>query len=155
VVILQDSREQRPFAFTGYDACVVVEGLPSADYSLPGFQDRVGIERKAVDDLIACMMGENRVRFSKELRRLSTYDLAVVVVEASMEDISQHRYRSDMRPHAVLQSVLAMQVRHKVPFLWCGNRVGAEYVTFWTLAKFMREVEERFKAATKGQERAA
>lgn len=134
---------------------MVVEGLPSADYSLPGFQDRVGIERKAVDDLIACLMGENRVRFEKELRRLSTYDLATVVVEASMEDISQHRYRSDMRPHAVLQSVLAMQVRHKVPFLWCGNRAGAEYVTFWSLAKFLREVGERWKAATKAQKRAA
>ena len=55
-------------------------------------------------------------------------------------------YRSEMKPHAVLQSVIAFQVRYTVPFLFCGDRAGAEYTTFWLLAKYAREIEERIIA---------
>ncbi|PSH02669.1 MAG: hypothetical protein CXZ00_16275 [Acidobacteria bacterium] len=147
--IIADTREQRVFTFAKYETEVERAALPTADYSLPGFEDRVGIERKAVDDLIACMMGENRVRFEKELRRLSSYELKAVVVEASMRDVADGLYRSEMKPHAVLQSVFAFQVRYAVPFLFCGDRAGAEYTCFWLLAKFAREIEERFKQASK------
>ncbi len=152
--IVVDSREQRPFPFTRYEADVERAALPTADYSLPGFEDRVGIERKELGDLVGCLMGANRERFEKELRRLSAYDLKAVVVEASMRDVADGFYRSEMKPHAVLQSVLAFQVRYAVPFLWCGDRAGAEYTTFWLLAKYAREIEERMKALTKAQAKA-
>jgi ERCC4-type nuclease len=152
--IVVDSREQRPFPFTRYEADLERAALPTADYSLPGFEDRVGIERKELGDLVGCLMGANRERFEKELRRLSAYDLKAVVVEASMRDVADGLYRSEMKPHAVLQSVLAFQVRYGVPFLWCGDRAGAEYTTFWLLAKYAREIEERMKALTKAQARA-
>lgn len=51
----------------------------------------------------------------------------------------------------MLQSVFAFQVRYAVPFLFCGDRAGAEYTTYWLLAKFAREIEERMKALTKAQ----
>jgi ERCC4-type nuclease len=28
-----------------------------------------------------------------------------------------------------LQSIIAFQVRYRVPFLWCGSRTAAEYTT--------------------------
>jgi len=149
--IIVDTREQRPFHFAKYEAEAERAALPTADYSLPGFEDRVGIERKELGDLVGCLMGANRERFEKELRRLSAYELKAVVIEASMRDVADGLYRSEMKPHAVLQSVLAFQVRYSVPFLWCGDRAGAEYTTFWLLAKFMREIEARFKTATKAQ----
>jgi len=68
------------------------------DYSLPGFEDRAAIERKSLNDLIGCLMGSNRQRFERELARGRHYDLFAVVVEASLADVSQGRYRSDMKP---------------------------------------------------------
>ena len=149
--IVVDTREQRPFPFTKYEAEVERATLPTSDYSLPGFEDRVGIERKELGDLVGCLMGSNRERFERELRRLSTYELKAVVVEASMRDVADGIYRSEMKPHAVLQSVFAFQVRYGVSFLFCGDRAGAEYTTFWLLAKYAREIEERMKALTKSQ----
>jgi ERCC4-type nuclease len=143
--ILIDSREQTPFTFSGYEVATEPAALPVGDYSLPGFQDRVAIERKELNDLVGCLMGENRQRFERELAKARPYDLFAVVVEAALEDVSRGRYRSEMKPHAALQSLCAFQVRYRVPFMWAGNRRGAEYLTFSFLAKYLRELEERFK----------
>lgn len=149
--ILIDSREQLPFSFAGYEVSLEVAALPTGDYSLPGFQDRVAVERKAIDDLVGCLMGSNRERFERELARGRHYDLFAVVVEASLADVSQGRYRSEMKAKAALQSIIAFQVRYRAPFIWAGNRTGAEYVTYSLLAKYLREIEERYKAAMKHQ----
>jgi DNA excision repair protein ERCC-4 len=126
--------------------------LPAGDYSLPGFEDRAAVERKTLNDLVGCLMGKDRTRFEKELTRGRAYDFFSVVVEASLEDVSRGRYRSEMKPHAALQSIIAFQMRYRVPFVWAGGRSGAEYYTYWTLAKYLREIEERYKQATKAQE---
>ena len=149
--IVADTREQRPFPFAKYEVEVERAALPTSDYSLPGFEDRVGVERKELSDLVACCMGANRERFERELRRLSCYDLKAVVIEASMRDVADGLYRSEMKPHAVLQSVFAFQVRHGVPFLFCSDRAGAEYATHSLLAKYAAEIESRMKQLTKAQ----
>jgi DNA excision repair protein ERCC-4 len=153
--ILIDTREQMPFSFKGYEVDPEPAALPVGDYSLPGFQDRVSIERKSLDDLVGCLMGKNRERFERELARGRHYDLFAVVVEAPLSDLSQGRYRSEMKAHAALQSIIAFQVRYRVSFVWAGNRAGAEYITHGLLAKYLREIEERYKRATKAQEQAA
>jgi hypothetical protein len=50
-----------------------------------------------------------------------------------------------MKAHAALQSIIAFQVRYRIPFVWAGNRAGAEYMTFSFLAKYLREIGERYK----------
>lgn len=149
--IIIDTREQRPFDFTKYDVETVRAALPAGDYSLPGFEDRAAVERKSLDDLIGCLKGENRERFERELARLRVYDLAAVVVEASLDDVSKGRYRSEMKAHAVLQSVFAFHVRFAVPFLFCGNRAGAEYATYSLLQKYVCEIDKRYQQLSKGQ----
>jgi ERCC4-type nuclease len=153
--IIVDSREQAPYPFTGYDATPEVAALPVGDYSLPGFEDKAAVERKSLEDLIGCLMGSNRDRFERELARGRSYEAFVVVIEGSMADVAEGNYRSAMQPHAAMQSIIALGVRYKVPFLWCGSRAAAEYCTFWTLQKYLREIGERFKVATKAQEAAA
>ncbi len=150
--ILVDSREQRPFTFAKYGVETEVVTLPAGDYSLPGFTDRVAIERKELNDLIACLMNENRERFERELHRARHYDLFAVVVESSLADVSRGRYRSEMKAHSAMQSLATFQVRYRTSFIWAGNREGAEYVTYSLLAKYLYEIENRFKQATKGQE---
>jgi ERCC4-type nuclease len=146
--ILIDTREQLPSDFTRYGAITERATLPVGDYSLPGFEDKVSIERKAIDDLISCLMG-GRDRFERELAKGRYYDLFAVVIEGSMEDISHGRYRSNMKPQSALQSVFAFQVRYRVPFIWAGNRAGGVYATHSLLSKYLYEIEQRYKQATK------
>jgi DNA excision repair protein ERCC-4 len=153
--ILIDTREQMPFSFKGYAVDLEPATLLVGDYSLPGFQDRVSIERKSLDDLVDCLMGKDRDRFERELARGRHYDLFMVVVEASLADVSQGRYRSEMRAQAALQSIITFQVRYGVSFVWAGNRAGAEYITHGLLSKYLREIGERYKLAAKAQGEAA
>ena len=146
-----DSREQNPFTFQGYQADSEPATLPVGDYSLPFWEDRVTIERKTLNDLVGCLMGKDRTRFERELTKGRAYDLFCVIVEASLEDVSRGRYRSEIKPHAVIQSIIVFQVRYGVSFVWAGNRAGAEYVTYSLLSKYLREIGERFKLAMENE----
>ena len=97
-------------------------------------------------------MNSNRDRFERELARARHYDLFAVAVEANLADVSQGRYRSEMKPQAALQSIVTFQVRYRTPFVWAGNRAGAEYMTYSLLSKYLREIGERYKLAVKSQE---
>lgn len=146
--LIIDTREQAPFTFTKFIGVVTERAaLLTGDYSLPGFEDKAAIERKSLEDLIGCLMGENRNRFERELVRASRYDLFCVVVESSLDDVSKGRYRSGMKSHAALQSIIALQVRYRVPFIWAGNRRGAEYITYSLLEKYLAEIEKRYRRA--------
>jgi len=153
--IICDSREQAPFGFCKFECLVQAGTLATGDYSLVGLEDRCAVERKGLDDLLGCLTGEGRERFERELARARGMECFAVVVEASMLDVAEGRYRSRMKPHAALQSVLAFQVRYKVPFLWCGNRAGAEYATFHYLRHYLREAQERLRAVLKAHGEAA
>ena len=52
-----DTREQRPFLFSGYPCAIRRIALHTADYSLAGHENTVCIERKEIDDIVACCMG--------------------------------------------------------------------------------------------------
>jgi ERCC4-type nuclease len=147
--VVIDTREQVPFTFGGY-ACEVQAGtLTTGDYSLAGLEYRVAVERKSLDDLMGCLVGDGRERFERELARARGLDAFCVVVEASFQDMAEGRYRSRMKPHAALQSILAFQVRHGCQFVWAGTRAGAEYATFHFLRHYLREAQERLKAVVK------
>ena len=145
--VIVDSREQTPFTFARWpDVEIIRAGLPTGDYSLPGLEGCVALERKSLDDLVGCLT-TGRERFERELARAAGLDVFAVIVEASMEDMARGRYRSKMKPHAALQSVLAFQVRYRAPFLWAGSREGAEYACYSMLEKYRREIEERYASA--------
>jgi len=65
--------------------------------------------------------------------------------------VSKGRYRSEMKAHVALQSIFAFKVRYRVPFVWAGNRAGAEYVTYSLLEKYLTEIQKRFEMASKAQ----
>jgi ERCC4-type nuclease len=149
ITILIDTREQAPYTFERFDVQTAQAALPTGDYSMPGFEDRAALERKSLDDLIGCLMGSNRERFERELARAAHYDLFAVVVEASLDDVSKGRYRSEMKPHAALQSLVSFQVRYRIPFIWAGNRAGGEYMVHSLLSKYVYEIQRRYQQAVK------
>jgi len=138
--IIVDTREQRPYQFEKYEVEAIRHTLKTGDYSLAGYEDRVAFERKSLDDLIGCLT-TGRDRFERELARAKGLDLFAVVVEASMQDVKQGKFRSKVNPHAALQSIIAFQVRYGCQFIWAGTREEAEYTVHWMLEKFRREQE--------------
>jgi len=145
MVILQDTREQLPYSFDKWPVQVQQAALQTGDYSLPGFENKIAIERKSINDLVACLKGKGRQRFEKELSRARSYELFVVIIEANFIDLAEGNYQSNMKPHAAMQSITAFQIRYGTPFLFCGNRAGAQYMTYSLLQKYLYEIEKRYK----------
>ena len=148
--IIIDTREQHPFTFEGQQDVEVVSGsLITGDYFLAGLTDRVALERKSLADLVGCLTGGGRERFERELNRGRALDYFAVVIEAGFSELTAKQYRSNLNPHAAAQSIIAFQVRHGVPFLWAGSRRAAEYLTYWTLAKYQKEAAKRYESIVK------
>ena len=126
LTIIADTREKQPWTF-GSDVMVVRGTLTTGDYSILGLADRVAIERKNLGDLVGTVI-QDWLRFRKELYRLAGMDLACVMVEASIEDIREHRYESEANPDSVLGRVNSIIIDHGVQVLFCGSRVQAVHM---------------------------
>lgn len=149
MIILTDTREQTPYTFDRWNIEIKAAGLPTGDYSLPGFENQIAIERKSLDDLINCLMGGNRIRFEKELSRARSYELFCVVIEADLSTIASGQYKSNMKPTAAIQTLAAFYIRYGIPFLFCSSRAGAEYQTYSLLQKYIQELEKRYEQSKK------
>jgi ERCC4-type nuclease len=119
-----DTREQEPYAFDSPQATVVRRALPAGDYSVLGLEGLVAVERKTLDDFVSTVI-HSRGRFRRELRKLSGYRAACVVVEASLSDILLGRYRGGAHPNAVLGSALSIILDHRIPVFFCSSRQAA------------------------------
>jgi DNA excision repair protein ERCC-4 len=136
--ILIDSREQLPYRF---DTPSVVGTIPTGDYSIEGLEDRIAVERKEINDLVQCL-SKHRERFEKELQRGRGLHYFAVVIEGSLADITNGRYRSLMKAQAALQSLIAFSIRYRLPIWFCGTRQEAQQVTESLLIKYSREIEK-------------
>lgn len=149
MIILHDTREQAPYQFQRYpDVTLQAATLSTADYSLHGLTDRIGLERKSLSDLTGTLTS-GRDRFTRECERGQGLDYFGLIIEASMEDVRNHSYRSQMTPQSLLQALAAYSVRYNLHVHWCGSREGGEYMVYSLLQKYLREATERLKAITK------
>ena len=125
-VVIVDSREQTPWCF-GDDQPVITTKLAAGDYSLERFRDIVAIERKSLDDLCATVITHKK-RFARELDRLETYQHKLIVVEANVSDVIDHKYSSKAHPMSVLGACLAIQIYRSIPVCFWGNRQIAQHL---------------------------
>lgn len=149
--IVQDSREQTPYAFNAarYEGVTVeVATLQTGDYSLAGLTDRIALERKSLDDLTGTLTA-GRDRFQRECERGRGLDYFGLTIEASMEDVRQHRYPSRMTPQSLLQTLAAYSIRYGLHVHWCGCRAGGEYMVYSLLQKYLREQHTRLTELVK------
>lgn len=137
--VVVDTREQEPYAFDPSAVTVVRRALPVGDYSLPGYETTVAVERKTLADFVGSVIRQ-RARFLREVRRLAEYDLGCVVVEASLEDVVAGRYRSDVSPSAVIGAALSIIVDHGVPVFFCSDRQLACRFVEGILRRYHRKV---------------
>jgi ERCC4-type nuclease len=140
--IVVDTREKTPFQFVGYDCTATRGTLRTGDYSLAGYEEKVAVERKSLPDLVLSLT-TGRSRFVRELERSRELDSFAVIIEADVNAVRHHLYRSKAAPHSILQSVISLGMRFKVPFIWAGSREGAEYMAFWNLEKWLKEKQSQ------------
>jgi DNA excision repair protein ERCC-4 len=121
VRVVIDSREQEEFGFDPVRVDGERRALPAGDYSLVGYEDRVAVERKSLDDFVSTVI-RSRKRFAAELRRLQELEFACVVVEGNLSDIFAHRYRSGANPASVFGAAISIVVDYGVPVFFCSDR---------------------------------
>jgi ERCC4-type nuclease len=116
--ICVDTREPEGGGWEPYFSVPTIrQKLDSGDYSLLGCEEWICYERKTMGDLIGCL-SHSRERFIDELRRAQRIPEFYVIVESSYQSLLRGDYRSQMNPRAAWESVIAMQGRFKVPFLF-------------------------------------
>ena len=86
-------------------------------------------------------MNGNWSRLKRELPKIGLHDLAAVVIEASMDDVSKGRYRSEMKPHAALQSIFAIRSDIECPSFGPGNGQAPSSLR----SVCLRNIWQRFK----------
>ena len=126
MIIIIDTREQDGYEFDGI--ITVKSKLEAGDYSVSGLEDRVSIERKNIDDFVGTVIYQKE-RFHRELCALAQLDYSAIVVEASLTDILEHRYKSAVKPLSVIGAAVAIMVEYRVPIIFCDNRQIAAHVT--------------------------
>jgi len=140
--ILIDTREQEPLSF----ALPAERGtLPTGDYSIKGLENYIAVERKSPDDLVGCLKNGGRDRFEKELSRGRGLDYFALVIESPLADLTAGRYRSEMNPRSVFQSLMAFSIRYRLPVFFTSGRGEAAQVIESLLLKYANEVEKKSK----------
>jgi len=120
-IIIIDTREQEAYEFDPETVEVKHQALSTGDYSLDGFEDRVCIERKSLQDYVQSVI-KQRDRFLKEVKKLSEIPHCSIVVECDLADIMGKRYRSGAHPNSVLGAILSLMIDHQVPVCFCSDR---------------------------------
>jgi ERCC4-type nuclease len=143
--IVIDTREQHPYTFSAYpDVEVIRATLETGDYSILGWEDQIGIERKAsLDELCTCFT-QHRQRFERGVHRMRFFERKACIIEDSLPNAIAGRYRSKLTSNALIESICAFHIRFNVPFIFAGNRLAAERLTYSLLSKFSYEIERRY-----------
>jgi hypothetical protein len=114
--IVIDTREKTPWRF---DVPTVHGTLHAGDYSVMGLENIITVERKSLDDLLACV-GRERNRFKRELQRLRSYRYRSLVIESTADALHAGNWRSGVHPNAALGSLASWQAEYHVP-IWLGG----------------------------------
>ncbi|MDY3555319.1 hypothetical protein R5W24_004461 [Gemmata sp. JC717] len=150
IPVIIDTREQKPFGFTGF-TCDAADGggpltvptirdtLASGDYSLVAHAG-IAIERKSLADLYGTI-GQGRERFERELERLAKLDFAAVVIEATWPEVcAEPPPHTKLPPKTVFRSIVAWTVRYpRIHWIPAGDRRLAEVTTFRLLERYAKE----------------
>jgi len=146
LTIVIDSREQRPYLFEGHNT--TVQGLPIGDYGLLNCQD-IAIERKSVDDL-AGTLTNGRDRFKRELQKGAVIPYFSLVIEASVSDLINGKYRSKALPQSIVQSLLSFSVKYRLPIFFAESRQHGEMITLSLLLKYSRMIYQKYQGMVAG-----
>lgn len=138
--IVTDTREQRSYEYPG----ALTKTLKSGDYSILGLEDRIAIERKTKEDAFSSL-GAGRVRFEKEMERLSGYDYGAIVIESNLDDFINPPAFTQMNPKAAINSLISWSIKYKVFIFFASDRRHAMALVYRILEKYWKHRSDNAK----------
>jgi len=130
-VVVVDTREKSPFAFgrfRGWFAGIEHRALALGDYTVKGLEQLCVVERKDLGDLVNSLSTERRV-FVDRLRRMQEVPHSLLVITSPLSQVKSRYAYSGVNPNQVTQSLIAILVGLRVPFLCTEtHELGAEIV---------------------------
>lgn len=117
--ILVDTREQKPYTFPGYP--VERTALPTADYTIKGFETEILVERKSVSDFLGCIFSD---RFQRELERMADCRIAQLVIEGNLYKLEHHHWKGSF--NSVLGKLETYPLKYGVYVWLLDDREKAE-----------------------------
>jgi ERCC4-type nuclease len=100
----------------------------TGDYSIEGFEQVLTVERKSLPDLVKTVVTDWQ-RFSRQLRRMSAMDVAIIVCEAPVTALMDKQYVSDINPLSVRGKLNAIQLDFGVSTIFLDNRqIASQWV---------------------------
>lgn len=148
--VVVDGREKAPYRFVGLRADRNRKRLPlvvptiwgylkSGDYSIPGYENEIAIERKTLADLYSTL-GQHRERFEAEHARLAELRFAAVVIEADWPTIlGNPPVRSKLPPKCVFRTFLSWSMRYGIHWWAMSSTALAEHTTYRLLEQFWKQ----------------
>jgi Fanconi anemia group M protein len=127
VSIIADHREKATKAcewLRTYDARIIEKQLDVADYIV---SDRVGIERKTVNDLLQSVLDQ---RLFRQLEKMSgTFERPLLIVEGEQKTLFSARNIHPNTIHGVLSSIT---LDYGIPIIWTHSPKVTAAQIFWT-----------------------
>lgn len=143
MIVLVDTREQLPWVFDEMGIVCKKQKLATGDYSLPGLEDQVCIERKSLDDWIGTVM-KHTGRFYRELDRMRSFQFSCVIIESGVRRIDKKDYRSMASPASVLGFIAEISVVQAVPVYLGGTRAESQILA----GHFLKMANKKFHPAS-------
>jgi ERCC4-type nuclease len=144
--VIVDTREQNPLSFErfeGWFSGIEHRALQLGDYSIEGMEERCAVERKDLADLIQSFTG-NRAVFLSRLRRLSELPHGLLVITASLKEIKSKYDFSAANPNQITQSLIAVLVGLRLPFICTEtHELGEEIVASYLYQTFLYDWLDR------------
>ena len=141
MIIVADTREQRPYRFKAAGAPLVRYALRTGDYSVVGFERLIAVERKSSPDFLHSI-GTDRKRFFAELERLSMIPYPLIVVEATMANLAATQWSgySNLNEAQINAAIVAILARYRIPLLTVGIRSIGEDIVYRFLRSAMQAI---------------
>lgn len=132
IPVIADTREQLVWELNDDEFAVERGTLATGDYSVKGLElFSIACERKSLGDFVSTVISQ-WPRFRRELTRLGAFDHPLIVVEANLADILDHRYESDANPASVLGRLNSIMLDYGIPVvLWGPRELAITAVESW------------------------
>ena len=130
ISIIADHRERKTKTcewLRTYDAKIIEQQLEVADYIV---SDRVGIERKTVNDLLQSVIDQ---RLFRQLERMAgTFERPLLIVEGEQKTLFSARNIHPNTIHGVLSSIT---LDYGIPIIWTHSPKVTAAQIFWTACR--------------------
>lgn len=125
ITLIMDTREKLPldFSYSKSVDSVVRKKLDATDYSILGFENKWGCERKARGDLVNTLLGDHD-RFKREMERLKDYDEAYILVEGTHEELAKYclHFGNGKALNTIYGTLLKYEKYYPVTVQFCKDR---------------------------------